>query len=38
MTSDGLSHQVRFDAFVAEGKVLNNYASVLAMLLQVLPL
>ena len=30
--------KVRFDAFVAEGKVLNNYASVLAMLLQVLPL
>ena len=26
--------QVRFDAFVAEGRVLNNYASVLAMLLQ----
>ena len=26
--------QVRFDAFVAEGRVLNNYAHVLAMLQQ----
>ena len=28
--------KVRFDAFVAEGRVLNNYAHVLAMLLQVM--
>ena len=29
--------RVKFDAFVAEGRVLNNYAHVLAMLLQVSP-
>ena len=29
--------KTRFDAFVAEGRVLNNYASVLAMLSQVHP-